>query len=477
MLMETWKENKFLFIQQLLYPDKPLHSFHRTMLDYEGIESGGRRIQGVLAPRGSWKTGIGTIGDATWEVCDDPNIPIQIFAESQGTSVKFLSEIKQHLQYNKELRYFYGEHVPKTGWRTTEFTSAQCTVIQKEPTIEVFGVGGRVVGRRARRQYMDDLVSLTNSRTDHTRAQIADWYSTVAKPILNPGGVQKIRGTRYFARDLYYSLLDMYGKDVFCIIPAIWMDEEGIERSYWPQRFPLKDLLEERKHNPISFSLQYMNDTSLLLSAIILPGVLRILKESYWPDPSECIGYIGVDPARKTAGRGSWFAVVSGMQSKRTGMIYIRRVVTKKLATPEAMMKLISGEYRFMREMGCVVRTINIESNAFQGILVSEYRHNAQKYGVMPVIGSNTIPDKETAFIAQAKYFNSELVYFHPECFRLLEDVAAFPDCKIADQVDAMVRMFEAIDKGGYSALALPVNVTGAAMMQTGVLGLGSWDE
>ena len=143
MLLQTWKENKFLFIQQVMYPDKPLHAFHRAKLDYEGIWSSGKNFQGVLAPRGSWKTGIGTIGDATWEVCDDPNIPIQIMAESQGTSVKFLSEIKQHFAINKVLRYFYGEHVPKTGWTSTEFTSAQRTVIQKEPTIEALGVGGR----------------------------------------------------------------------------------------------------------------------------------------------------------------------------------------------------------------------------------------------------------------------------------------------------------------------------------------------
>jgi len=446
------------------------------MLDYEGIWTSGKNFQAVLAPRGSWKTGIGTIGDATWEVCHDPNIPMQIMAESQETGKKFLSEIKQHLQLNETLRYFYGEHVPAKGWTTTEFTSAQRTVIQKEPTIEVLGVGGRLVGRRSMKQYLDDLVSLTNSRTDHTRAQLVDWYNNVAEPILNPGGVQKIRGTRYYARDLYYSLMDMYGDNLFCIIPAIWTDVNGIERSYWPERFPLKDLLERRKRDPISFSLQFMNDTSLLLSQLILPGVLRTLKESDWPDPKDCIGYIGVDPARKTAGRGSWFAVVSGMQSKKTGMIYIRRVITKKLATPEAMMKLIAGEYRFMREMGVVVRTINIESNAFQGILVSEYRANAQKYGVMPIIGSSTLTDKETAFIAQAKYFNSELVWFHPECFRLLEDVAAFPDSKIVDQVDALVRMFEAIDKGGYSARALPLNVTGQFGAQTGVIGLGSWE-
>jgi hypothetical protein len=413
------------------------------MLDFPGVFTAGKTIQVVLAPRGSWKSGIGTIGDATHEICVNPNVSGQILAESQETGKKFLSEIKQHLTQNETLEYFYGKHESTTGWTRTEITTCQRTIIAKEPTLEVLGVGGRLVGRRAQIQWGDDMVSPINSATEQLRKKLLDWWNTVVCPMLNPGGVQKIRGTRYFTRDLYFSLKDMYGADAILRLPAIVQDEEGNEKSYWPERFPLHMLQELRKQDPISFATQYNNDISGLLSSIITPGVLKVGEA---PCLEECIGFMGVDPARKADGPGSYFAIVLIAQHTVTQQVYILYEYAWKLATPDKMLKQIRDVYDWWQSRGLTIYGINLEDNGFQGVLAQAAMADPVRYGVLPWMPSTTVKDKATCFIAQAKYFNMGLVHISAECHRLMLHILSYPDCEIKDLIDAMVRAFEIMD-------------------------------
>jgi hypothetical protein len=440
------------------------------MLDFPGKVTQGKTIQIVLAPRGSWKSGIGTIGDAIHEICTNVNVSSQILAESQETGKKFLSEIKQHLLYNETLRYFYGKHEKSEGWTRTEITSAQRTIIAKEPSIEVLGVGGRLVGRRAEIQWGDDMVSKINSATDQLRKKLLDWWHTVVCPMLNPGGVQKIRGTRYFVRDLYYSMKELYGDEAILRLPAIVQDTEGNEVSYWEERFPLKMLQEFRLQDPISFATQYNNDISGLLSSIILSGVL---KTGEAPPLEECIGFMGVDPARKTDGPGSYFAVVIIAQHRLTNNIYILYEYAWKLATPDAMLKTIRDAYDFWQSRGLTIFGINIEDNGFQGILAQAAMADPVKYGVLPWMPSCTLKDKATCFIAQAKYFNMGMVTISNSCHRLFLHVAGYPDCEIPDLIDAMVRAFELMDRHFRPARLLNMDWQSLVEGRGAVLGFG----
>ena len=439
------------------------------MVDHKGVKHAGKWFAGVLAPRGSWKTGVGTIGDAIWEVVHDANTALQICAESQETGKKFLAEIKGNFEENNTLRYFYGEHVSDRKWSATELNSAQRTEVQKEPTIEVLGVGGRIVGRRAKKQYMDDCVSMINSATDHLRKKLYDWYCTVFEPILNPGGTQVMRGTRYYPRDLYYSLIRDYGPDYMLRIPGLTMNAQGEYQSYWPERFPVEDLLVRRKTNPQSFALSIQNDCALMMSQIINTNMLRIVKDSELSDPNDTIAYMGVDPARKVDGPGSWFAIASIAQNQKTGRIDCLREVVAKLATPDKMCELIAKEYWHMRERGYAVQAINIEDNGFQGVLANQINAEPMKYGCLPIIPCTTIVNKDAAFINNARWINAGHVVFAQDAYRLLEDIAGYPDCEVKDRVDAWGRAVELIDKVGSSAFTLdihPYEITGSSNFQ-----------
>lgn len=64
LLVKRWKENKTLFIQQVVFPRHTMKSFHRQMINWKGIQYEGKSYEGILAPRGSGKSEVGTIGDS-----------------------------------------------------------------------------------------------------------------------------------------------------------------------------------------------------------------------------------------------------------------------------------------------------------------------------------------------------------------------------------------------------------------------------
>jgi hypothetical protein len=417
------------------------------MVDFRGVFKEGRTYSGVLAPRNGWKTGIATIGDATHEMMHNPDMLTQICSESMGLGKLALGSIKAHCERNEKLRFFYGNHVSKTMWNRDAIISAQRTSIDdKEPTIEVLGLSGAIVGRRANIQWLDDPVSQKNSATADMREKHVAWYDNVFNPILNPGGEQRVRGTRYFAHDLYNTLMKYYGKDMFLVIPAILTSADQLERSYWPDRFPLEVLLQMRQKNPVSFALQYMNNVKFLLNRLIELEFLRVVKPGDIPPFNEMLFYIGIDPACKMDGSGSYFTSCTGGQHQKTGLIYILRERAVHLATPEKMLNFIREEYHYVKSQGGVVRAINSESNAFQRVLGQSINAEPMKYGILPFTQSDTGVNKEMAFIAQSKWINMDLVRFTPETFRLVEDIAGFPDIDIKDRVDAFVRLLESLD-------------------------------
>ena len=498
LLVQRWKENKTLFIQQVIFPQHTMLPFHRQMTNWKGVQYEGKQYEGILAPRGSGKSEVGTIGDSIYEVVHDPNVIAQIVAESELTAKKFLLGIKGHFERNERLRFFYGEHVSKDKWAATEIRSAQGTAIgQKDATISVIGAKGSITGARSTIQYCDDLVSLKNSKTDQLRADLYHWYNTTLCPILNPGGVQKIRGTRYYARDLYYKMLGDFSADAFLKVPALEVrpgsvderafrkgiiDEIGRggrikyhstgnacvypqteEHSYWPARFPLNSLLQMRERDPISFALQYMNDTKLLRTKLLQPGALQMIPSDEMPNLSELVGYIGVDPARSLDGSGSLFALCVIGVDKATGQVYILREVSRRLASPDEMCRLMSNEYWNMRNQGLAIHGIAIEDNAFQGVLATHIKENHKIYGILPIFPRHTQTDKQMRFVNVAKWFNMMLVYFCRGTYQLMEDVADFPDCTFKDRVDAMMQAFEILESIGVKMMGLPIDFIGLA--------------
>jgi len=73
--------------------------------------------------------------------------------------------------------------------------------------IQVYGVGNTITGRRATKQYFDDLIDKFTVRTPGGLRLTREWFSG-AMPVLEPGGTRKMIGTPYHYSDLYKTIED-----------------------------------------------------------------------------------------------------------------------------------------------------------------------------------------------------------------------------------------------------------------------------
>lgn len=495
--MESWKQNKSLFMRQVL-GYKTIKPFQSKMVTHKGRLQLGRNISMVLCPRDSGKSWASTIGDCVYEVTQNPNIRTQIVAEALDTACLFLSEIKQHFEDNETLKRYYGNHRPDRrsdkSWATKKVVSALRNKIMKEPTIEALGATGAIVGRHVDIQFLDDLVSERTSDKPEKREALMKWYDTSLFPVLEQGGDQRIRGTRYFVDDMYDTLMKRYGEDILYRVMALqelpsdiqgytpvmsdfmalrykrrqdgeFIIEEScrndtIFRSYFPERYLASDLWLLRRANPYSFAFQYQNDPTVGMSQFLQEGAVQIVDVGKWPDFGECTFYIGVDPATGTDPDHDYFAIAIVGYHAKSGRRYIFRVTAEKLGDPFAMMLRIADEWNWVRGLGGYVSAIGIETNGFQKTLAKAFAADPENFGLLPIVEINTQKDKVQSFIEQVHWWNLGHVFVDEENTKFIEDVLKFPNIRRKDRVDAVLRAFQLIDESSWGGIASNIDIT-----------------
>jgi len=162
----------------------------------------------VLMPRGSFKSTIATVAYVLWRVWKDPNIRVLIASSNFQNSVKYLSEIKQHIEGGNLFRAVCGEWCSEVhAWRADEVTVKQRVVVKKEPTITASSFFQTRVGMHYDLVIMDDVVSDENTQTPEQVAKTLEKYRLL-KSIMDPGSDLVIVGTRYSFSDLYGYIID-----------------------------------------------------------------------------------------------------------------------------------------------------------------------------------------------------------------------------------------------------------------------------
>lgn len=467
-LKNRWKVSPGLFMHQVVGL-KP-YEYQTKMLNFKGIlYKDGRVYQAVILPRDSGKSELGTIGEAIWYICHNPNIVTQIIAETIDLAMDFLSAIKMQFEQNKAILEVYGDHKGK-AWSAKRIISKQRNIVRKEATVQCLGAGGAVVGRHVDIQWLDDVVSKKNSRTPELREELKDWYVKLICPILNPGGIQKIRGTRYYHQDLYSFLRKAYGSEAFFTLKSLTKDENGNYVSYCPERYSVENLLAIKQRDLVAFLTQYQNETSILVSNIIGEGNIITVDEREIPPWEELTGFMGLDPAIKKKDKTDPFSLHTLGVHKATGLIYLLRQVSiegvSKPDDPYTMLEIVLKEWHYLRSRGLQVWAIGAEANAFQALLHNVVRNNAQKYGMLPFIEVYNLRDKSQRLHAIAHYFTRKLVRVDGSLDTLIEQLAQFPDVEKDDEVDSMMNAFQVMEETGTEALGLPIDIIGDMMKE-----------
>lgn len=165
-----------------------------------------------LLPRGHLKSSLVTIAYPIWCIIKNPNIRIHITNAVLSVSIKFLREIKEHMEKNALLKtmwpkVFYtipDKQAPK--WTENEIVVRR-TKNLKDATISVGSVGKTETGAHYDRIVYDDIVNEDNVNTPDQIEKTFNWYR-MSRALLDPGARTAIVGTRYDFSEMYQRLIE-----------------------------------------------------------------------------------------------------------------------------------------------------------------------------------------------------------------------------------------------------------------------------
>lgn len=202
----------------------------------------------------------------------NPDLKIAVVSYNSPMARKFNREIQRVIDDD-----VYANIFPKTrlngsnvatlsgGWLRN---ADECEIVGHRGGFKTVGVGGPLTGSPVDVLIMDDLYKDAQSAwSATTRANIQDWYDSVASTRLHNTSRQLIVFTRWHHEDLAGILLKKQpDKWVVIEYPAIMNRDKSIYdtremgEALWPERHSLEKLIEARDSNPHVFESLYQQN-------------------------------------------------------------------------------------------------------------------------------------------------------------------------------------------------------------------------
>lgn len=392
---------------------------HLRMMDFISTHTEGM----VLGWRGAAKTKYCTITQAIGEIVCDPDVTILFASNAADQSKLFLTEVKNHLQKNEELRAIFGDfHTGAERWTDTEIRVAGRRSLEKESTIMCAGMDTVLPSRHFRLIIADDLVTDENSSTAGQRQKVHDYfYRTLLPCCAMPDGRMFIVGTRWHDEDLYGWLLEEDYKDSSITIPVLDDDDQSV----WPEVFPTARMHRIRKGNLGAFELQYMCRSGKSLGGIITPDHFDYYDEL----PADVFVWQGVDPAISQQDQNANFAHVTVAIDKARKRPWLVDFVDKKMVFPEQVTYIVK-QFDLHPE---AVRVV-VESNAYQLALAQQLKADGPH---VPVLPRWTIRDKVARANQLAGVVGEKGIMIRRHHHRFLRSLCAVPKSGRWDLFDA----------------------------------------
>lgn len=154
------------------------------------------------------------------------------------------------------MRFEDGARVTRTTWTKNEMYFVRVQAPEADPNLWATGINGATYGARVDRMFLSDPFTQRNQISPTTMAEQRGYIQGTLMSRLDESGRLVIMGTRISAGDNYGWWLKRlignariihedgyyrkYSNGVATVVyPAIQVDNDGDEVSYWPERFPL----------------------------------------------------------------------------------------------------------------------------------------------------------------------------------------------------------------------------------------------
>lgn len=193
-----------------------------------------------------------SIGRTLWELGRDPNLRHVILSNTANQAKKLAAPIRRYVESSDELHEVFPHLQPGSPWGDLAF-SVERSSISKDPSIQVSGVHGNVLGARLDRVVMDDVLDYENTATEDSRKGLIDWVlSSIVGRLVAEARVRVV-GTGFHPQDLLHYLA-RHGYAAFRY-PVV--DAAGQPR--WPERWPLERIAKKAEElGPIEAARQLM---------------------------------------------------------------------------------------------------------------------------------------------------------------------------------------------------------------------------
>lgn len=182
----------------------------------------------------SGKTQQLAIARTLWDLGNDPSLRFLIIQNTHAQAVKLGRLLRQYIEQSRELKEVFPHLKPATPWGDSAF-SVERETFAKDPSVQLTGIHGSVLGSRVDRILLDDVLDFENCRTQQSREEVIGWYKSTPGGRLVEGGKTRCIGTAFHPQDLLHH---------FAQLPA-WVaykypvinPETGKPR--WPERWPM----------------------------------------------------------------------------------------------------------------------------------------------------------------------------------------------------------------------------------------------
>jgi len=412
----------------------------------------------ILAPRGSAKsTVLGLFTAWSIGVHAFHKKPLKILYISYTVDVARpkSAAIKRIIEENKHYKEIFPMVKIAKGINSNEYWSIDWKFAgirstgEEEFTVCCAGLKGAVTSKRSHLCIIDDAIkSADDIKNKDIRVAMEDNWNSVIVPTMFEGARAICLGTRFRHDDIHNTTFTPTNDWVQIVQSAITVDENGDEKSYWPEMWSLEYLQDRKRQAPISFSFQYQNQIVQTSELSISPD---LLVKSKIPTEFDTLG-VGVDLSAGVRERNDYSVFVLG---GRVGdKIYI--IDTKRLRLMGNLEKL-EAMMDMMYEWGIVYKeddkyfptgsTVDIwsEAVAYQASLEADFKRICQvEHGLYnliwhPVKGFRG--DKLARFRGIMGLFEQRKIFFNKfRKFQALNDeiinfgVSSHDDC-----VDALV--------------------------------------
>lgn len=357
------------------------------------------------------------------------------------------------LSYGQDLADVFGRSV-RNYLRTPTYQTlfSHCILAGDSSSIKRFnttagggyatiGVGGATTGRGADLLVLDDLIKdREQSDSPVYRDNLIDWYKSVARTRLQPGGSIVLVQTRWGVNDFAAWLLSETAHENWEVIslPAIALEDDPLGRQpgepLWPEAYPLpvleeiKQTLGSRDWNSLYQQLP-ISDRD-----VIFPQ--RLLR--FYDEPPD------LDSGRVAHSWDLTFGGSSPGSSWTVGQVwliqrpwkYLLYMVREQMSFSETIRAIQTLDEKFP------AYTILIESTGCGPAVLDTLRYEIP-YKLKPIQPSGSKTDRAYASIPQ--FERGEVLFPNPREHEwvkpLLTEMQAFPKSVSDDAVDAMVQL------------------------------------